>query len=158
MQGKCYNNSFSEYYNQQDVVTNSVIAGFQENFILPIYDEYEDDYLDSVPKQLGEDLASSWPVTGENHIAIHDHDSENMANRNPIEGNSLPLSFSSFELLRKGSRVTNQTQESDIMDNLIGFLEMYNEKDEHQYDKSQHMEKPVVCNGGLNHQEEYQGS
>ena len=131
VQYECYINLFYEYCN--NLVTNSIIDGFQENFTLPIYDEYEDDYLDSVPKQLGEDLASSWPVTGENHIAIHDHDSENMANRNPIEGNSLPLSFSSFELLRKGSRVTNQTQESDIVDDFIAFLEMDHEKDEKQY-------------------------
>ena len=63
MQWECYNNLFSEYYNQQDVVTNSVIAGFQENFILPIYDEYEDDYLDSVHKYTTEDIASSWILT-----------------------------------------------------------------------------------------------
>ena len=53
-----------------------------------------------------------------------------MVNGNLAEGNSLPLSFSSFELLRKGSRVTNQTQKSEIMDDVIEFLEMDDEKDD----------------------------
>ena len=53
-----------------------------------------------------------------------------MVNGNLAEGNSFPLSFSSFELLRKGSRVTSQTQKSKIMDDVIEFLEMDDEKDD----------------------------
>ena len=44
-----------------------------------------------------------------NQITVHDHNIENKENSKLVEGNHLPLCFSSFELLRKGSRVTNQT-------------------------------------------------
>ena len=47
---------------------------------------------------------------------------ENKVNSKLVEANHLPLCFSSFELLRKGSRVTNQTQEIEIMENFIAFL------------------------------------
>ena len=79
---------------------------------------------------------------------------ENMVNSKLVEGNSFPLSFSSFELLRKGSRVTNQTHEIQDIENLIDFLEMDHEKDEQSCNQSQHMKKPAVCNKGLNHQDE----
>ena len=80
-----------------------------------------------------------------------------MVNGNLAEGNSLPLSFSSFELLRKGSRLTNKTQKYDIMDDVIEFLEMDDEKDDKPRNQSQHMKKPGVCNKGFNLQKEYEG-
>ena len=46
------------------------------------------------------------------------------------ENNSFPLSFYSFEWLRKRSKVTNKTQKYEIMDEDITFLEMDKEKDE----------------------------
>ena len=61
-----YNDLFSEDYNQQDVITNSTIDGFQEYSILPIYDEYRDDYMDSLPEQLAKDLACSWSFIRKN--------------------------------------------------------------------------------------------
>ena len=63
VQEECYNDMFSEDCNQQRVITNSFVDGFQEDFSLPIYYEYEDDYLDSLPKQPVEDLAISCPFT-----------------------------------------------------------------------------------------------
>ena len=85
-----------------------------------------------------------------------DHTFENKVKGDPVENNSFPLSFSSFEWLRKRSKVTNQTQKYEIMDEDIRFLEMDNEKDE-QYEQSQHIEKQEICNGGVKHQEEDQG-
>ena len=51
---ECYNDMFSEDYNQQDVITNFIVDGFQEDFSLPIYDEYRVDYWDNLPKQTTE--------------------------------------------------------------------------------------------------------
>ena len=110
VQEECYNDLFYEDCNQ--LVTNSVIDGFQENFSLPIYDEYEDDYLDSVHKQPTEHLASSWPFIKENKIAIHDQNYENTVDSSHVEGHCFPLCFSSFERLKKTFRVINKKTRS----------------------------------------------
>ena len=86
--------------------------------------------MDSVLKQPVKDLTSSRSISKENQIAIHDHNFENKVKGDPAENNNLPLSFYSFEWLRKRSKVTNKTQKFEIMDEDITFLEMDNEKDE----------------------------
>ena len=43
-----------------------------------------------------------------NQITVYDHNIENKVNSKLVEDNNLPMYFSSFELLRKGSRVTNK--------------------------------------------------
>ena len=48
VQEECYN-LFYEECNQP--VTNSVCDSFEEDFIPPIYDEFEDGYLDNAPKE-----------------------------------------------------------------------------------------------------------
>ena len=48
VQEECYN-LFYEECNQH--VTNSVCNGFEEDFSPPIYDEYEDGYMDNAPKE-----------------------------------------------------------------------------------------------------------
>ena len=75
------------------------------------------------PKKPAENLASSWPVNEENHIAIHDHNSENRVASEHAGDDCFPLCFSSFELLNQIFRVTNQPQKYDIMDEDISFLE-----------------------------------
>ena len=80
----------------------------QENFSLSKYREYEDDDLDNVPKQPIEDIASYWPVNEENHIVIHDHNSEKKVDSKHVEGDCLHLCFSSFELLKQTFRVFNK--------------------------------------------------
>ena len=44
------------------------------------------------------------------------------------------------------------------MENFINFLEIDDKKEEKSCNQSQHVKKPAVCNEGLNHQKEDQGS
>ena len=93
VQEECYNDMFSEYCNQQKVITNFFVDGFQEDFSLPIYDEYEDDYMDSLSEQSVNNLTIFGSFIRKNQIIVHDHNIENKVNSNPIEGNDLPLCF-----------------------------------------------------------------
>ena len=56
-----------------------------------------------------------------------------MVDSKHVEGNCLPLCFSSFELLNQIFRVTNQPHKYDIMNEDISFLEMDDEKDDQSW-------------------------
>ena len=83
---------------------------------------------------------------------------KNRVDSKHVEGDCFPLCFSSFESLKQRFRSTNQIQEIEIMNEVIAFLEMDDEKEEKSCNQSQHMKKPTICNMGLNHQEKDQGS
>ena len=81
-------------------VKNSGSDYFKNNFILHIYDEYEDDCLDIVPKKEAENFVNFGQVSEENLIAIHDQKDENLVDSECGESDYVPLCYSSFELLR----------------------------------------------------------
>ena len=62
-------NLFFEDCNQP--VTNSVSGDFKKYFSMPIYDGYEDEYLDIVPKKPAKYFANYGTVCGKNIIPIH---------------------------------------------------------------------------------------
>ena len=95
---------FSEDCNNP--VKNFVSNGFNENFSPHIYDEYEEDYLDVVPKKPVEGFATYELINGENMIAIHDQIFEDGADSECTENECFPLCFSSFELLKQRFRVS----------------------------------------------------
>ena len=57
-------------------VTNLISDGFKKDFSPPISNEYEEDCLDVMPKNLAVDFVSSGPVNEENSIAIQDQRAE----------------------------------------------------------------------------------
>ena len=63
-----FTNLFSEDCNQH--ATNYVSGDFKKDFNMTIYDEYEDGYLDVVPKKPAVNFVISRPITEENQTAI----------------------------------------------------------------------------------------
>ena len=68
VQEEGYKDLFYEECNQPTI--NSVRDGFKKVFSPPIYDEYEEDCLDVMPKKVAVDFVSSRHVNEENSIAI----------------------------------------------------------------------------------------
>ena len=75
VQEEGYNHLFYENCNQP--IINCVSNESKEVFRLPVYDEYEDDYLDLVPKKPVVDFVSSGPVIEETIITIQGEKDEN---------------------------------------------------------------------------------
>ena len=82
----------------------------KEVFRLPIYDEYEDNYLYVVPKKPAVDFVSSCPISEENQITIQGEKAENREDSECVGSDYLPLCYSSFELLRHILKISNQKQ------------------------------------------------
>ena len=106
VQEEGYKDLFYEEYNQH--VINFVSDGFKKVFIPPIYDEYEEDCLDVMPKKPAVDFVSSGPVNEENSIAIQGQRAENREDSECAGSGNLPLSYSSFELLRHILQIAKQ--------------------------------------------------
>jgi hypothetical protein len=95
---------FIEDHNQPTDVSN--FDGFQEAFSLPIYDEYQDEYVDSFLEHPTRGLAagqvSLQPVMEKNQPIDHDHNIANQKDDEPDEGNTLPLCFEAFDMIKRG--------------------------------------------------------
>ena len=104
---------FYEECNQH--VINSVSDGFKKVFSPPIYDEYEEDFLDVMPKKLAANFVSSGPVNEENSITIHGQKAENREDSECAERDSLPLCYASFELLRYICKISKQAKKLEDM-------------------------------------------
>ena len=63
-----FTNLFSKDCNQP--VTNSVSGDFKKDFSMPIYDEYENEYLDVVPKKPAVNFVISSLVSEKNQTVI----------------------------------------------------------------------------------------
>ena len=98
-----YTNLFSE--DGKKPVINSVSDGFKQYFSPPIYDQYEDDFLGNVPKQLDEYFVISGLVSEENLIAIHDQNSKSVVDNKHPENCCFPLCFCSFEMMKQSIKV-----------------------------------------------------
>ena len=94
-----FTNLFSEDCNE--IVSNSVSGDFKKDFSMPIYDEYEDEDLDVVPKKPDINFVNSRPVSEENHTVIQSQKDEKREDNECVEGDSLPLCYFSFELIRQ---------------------------------------------------------
>ena len=84
------------YENWNNPVINFVSDDFIEVFILHVYDEYEDDYLDYVPKQTTKYFLNLGPISEEIMIVIHDQTDENRDDSDCDENGCFPLCYSSF--------------------------------------------------------------
>ena len=76
----------------------------------PIYVEYEEDYLDVMPKKPAIDFVSSGHVNEENSIAIQGQRAENREYSECAGSDSFPLRYSSSELLKHILQISKQKQ------------------------------------------------
>ena len=85
---------FFEGYNL--VSTGSINNDFRRDFSVPVYDEYEEEYLEAIPKEL---VIEPRSTNGENRAAMQSQKVETGKDDKCAEGDSLPLCYSSFELI-----------------------------------------------------------
>ena len=71
--------------------TESVNDDFKRDFSIPVYDEYEEEYLEGIPK---EPYIQPWSASGENQAAIQSQRDEIGKDNKCAEGGSLPLCYS----------------------------------------------------------------
>ena len=77
--------------------TKSVNDDFKRDFDIPVYDDYEEEYLEFIPKELAIEPRYA---NGENQAAIQSQKVEIGKDGECAGGDSLPLCYSSFELIR----------------------------------------------------------
>ena len=85
---------FSEDCNLRHL--GSVQDNFKKEFDAPVYDEYEEEYLQAVPKKLAIELG---PNDGEDQDAMQSWEVKAEKGDNGTEGDNLPLCYASFELI-----------------------------------------------------------
>ena len=69
---------------------------FKNDFGVPMYDEYEEEYLGAIPK---DPLIEPRFANGENQAAMQSQKVETRKGDKCAGGDSLPLCYSSFELI-----------------------------------------------------------
>ena len=85
---------FSEGCNM--LSTGSVNDDFKGDLGVPMYNEYEEDYLEAISK---EPAIEPRYANGENQVAIQTQKVETTKDGKCAEGDRLPLCYSSFELI-----------------------------------------------------------
>ena len=105
-------------------ITNLVSDGFKKYLIPPISNEYEEEYLDVMPKSPIVGFVISGPVNEENSIAIQGQKAENKEDSECVESDSFPLCYASFELLRLILKISKKVQKLEDMT----FSKIDNEK------------------------------
>ena len=103
------------YKGYHQPIVNSTSEGFKKDFIPPISDEYEEDYLDFMPEKPVVDFVSSGPVNEENSIAIQGQKAENGEDSECAESDSLPLCYALFELLRYLRKISKKAKKLEDM-------------------------------------------
>jgi len=97
---------------QVDVPSFFLVDDIAWSFYMPIYNEYNDDYdsefyekptvfLSPGSVLLQQSDENAQPFKENSHPAHYSHGEEHEENSELVEGNSLPLCFSSFKLLEK---------------------------------------------------------
>ena len=76
--------------------TGSVKDDFKKDFGVSVYDEYEEEYLGAIPK---EPIIEPRSANGENQAAMQSQKVETGKDGEYVGGDSLPLCYSSFELI-----------------------------------------------------------
>ena len=77
--------------------TGSIKDDFKKDFGVPVYDEYEEEYLGAMPKQ---PVIEPRFANGENQAAMQSQKVGIGKDDKCAEGDSLPLCYSSFELVQ----------------------------------------------------------
>ena len=92
--------------------TESVNDDFGRDFGVPMYDDYEQEYLEAIPKDL---VIEPRSANEENQVAIQSQKVETRKDGECARGDSLPLCYSSFELIRHMVKSSIQKQKEEEM-------------------------------------------
>jgi hypothetical protein len=115
---------YDQIYDLPMVVPSSPVVDSQDIFDSPIYDDYEDVFPEQPVVGLISENDYFHRINDNSQPSYHNFTAANEVNNDHVEGNSLPLCFSSFELLKGGFNITDQAQRTGFMQNHIGFLEL----------------------------------
>ena len=143
-----FTNLFSEYCNQP--VTSFVSGDFKKDFGIPIYDEYEDECLDVIPTK---PTMESRSISEEKLTIIQSQKDEKIEDNEYAKGDSLPLCYSSFELIRQRLKASKQKHKFEDMVHFMNLFEIEDDEDEQSCSPSQLMDRSVVCNEELDYKE-----
>ena len=108
---------------------------------MPIYDEYEDEYLDVIPKKPVVNSVISRPLSEENQTVIQSQKDEKREDNECAEGDYLPLCYSSLELIRKRLTASKHKHKFEDMGNFMDFLKLEDDEDEQSCIQYQLIEK-----------------
>jgi hypothetical protein len=96
---------------------------------LPTYDQYDDDYDNDLPEQpIAFTLSGNVLLHQSNERNQRTYHSHREEGTETTEENSLPLCFSSFELLKENAKVIVETNESMPMPNHTDSLRQFDKK------------------------------
>jgi hypothetical protein len=128
---------------QVDVPSFFLLDDIAEVVDFPIYDEYDDDYdVDFLEQLVVCSLSENVPFQQckeNNQPTYHSYKEESIES---TEGNSLPLCFSSFKLLKENSKIIIEAKECVLMPNHTNSLEKIDKK----LQQSSHVfDDPVTC-------------
>ena len=87
--------------------------------------------------------------SGKNLTVIQSQKAKKIKDSECVEGDYLPLCYSSFELLRQRFKASKQKYNFENIENFMNFLEVEDDEDEQSCSQSQQVEKYVVCNDKL---------
>ena len=99
--------------------TKSINEDFKRDFGMPVYDEYEEEYLEVIPK---EPTIEPRSANGENQAAIQSQRAKIGKDNKCAEGDNLPLCYSSFELIRHRLKASKRKQKLEDMVHSIDVL------------------------------------
>ena len=85
--------------------TESVNDDFKSDLGVSVYDEYEEEYLEAIPE---EPVIEPRYANGENQATIQSHKVEMGRDEEGTKGDSLPLCYSSFELIQHMIKASKQ--------------------------------------------------
>jgi len=113
---------------------------------LPIYDEYDDDYdVDFLEQPTTCSLSENvhfQQCNENNQPTYHSYKEEYEESTESTKGNSLPLCFASFKLLKENLKIITETEECVLMQNHIDSWETIDKK----LQQSSHVfNDPVAC-------------
>ena len=107
--------------------TKFVKDDFKKDFGIHVYDEYEEEYLEGIPKG---PAIEPWSASGENQAAIQSQRDEIGKDNKCAEGEILPLCYSSFELIRHRLKAYKKKQKLEDMVHFIDLFGTEDDKDE----------------------------
>ena len=100
--------SKDQCFEKQAVVPNFIVDNFQEVFCFPRYDDYDVDFLEQPIECFLSRNVHLQQTNERNQPTCHSYNIANEQSSEYAEGNSLPLCFSSYKLLKENFKVINE--------------------------------------------------
>ena len=114
--------------------------------------------MDVVPKKPAINFVNSRPMSEENMTVIRSQKFEKIEDNECARGDSLPLCYSSFELIRQRLKASKHKQKVEDMVHFMNLFEIEDDEDEQSCSQYQLMQKSMVCNEILDHKGRGEGS